>query len=365
MTHAVVVIGGGPAAAAVVLALLGKQFPVTWLLSVRHQKQAFGEHLSPEGIVPIAQLGIQEILDPMFHLQASGVVSFWGGDEAYERDYIFNPFGMGWNLDRRRFDQYLVDKAIERGANVLHIQQLFLGERQRGTWSLRIRDSAGSAPKPMKASFLVDATGRNAFISRRLGVRPARLDRMIALFSMTTVLPPSEIANNRLMIEPMLDGWWYSLVLRDHRLVAAYLTDADIVPSGKIGLNRFFEERLRGSLHTRDRVACFDASYTLCAIPAHSQFLSPAGGDGWLAVGDACMAFDPLAAGGITKAFRDGLLAEKVIDDALGARGDSIKEYTLVKCAAYTRYRNERREYYQSEKRWPNNPFWERRQRLD
>jgi flavin-dependent dehydrogenase len=363
MIHPVAVLGGGPAAAAVILAILSRGIPVVWLLNRRLQGQLFGEHLNPDAIEPLAQLGLQGILDPSVHQPVSGIISYWGGADAYERDYLFSPYGMGWNLNRYRFDQSLFDVAIARGAEVIDVRRVSLVGRRQGSWILEVSTATDSSR--LEIEFLVDATGRNAFLARRIGVRQTRLDRLMALFSEVTVQESDGAATDkRLMIEPMADGWWYSLMLRENKLIAVYMTDADLLPPGKQGAMQLWEQQLEMSRHTKNRPGPGVALKTFAVTSAHSQHIAVAGGDGWVAVGDACMAFDPLAVGGIVKAFRDGLLAAKVVSEALDGCRESLDTYVVDKKASYANYRNERCAYYQSEKRWPDSPFWMRRQEM-
>ncbi len=95
---------------------------------------------------------------------------------------------------------------------------------------------------------------------------------------------------------------------------------------------------------------------------AQSRRLDPAAGDGWLAVGDAASAFDPLSSSGITKALRSGIFASYAIGDLL-ERGDGsglerYRRYVQDEFEGYTRVRAR---YYAEERRWPESDFWRRR----
>ena len=49
---------------------------------------------------------------------APGTVAVWGSETPYENDFIFNPYGNGWHIDRSRFDAMLARAAEEAGATV-------------------------------------------------------------------------------------------------------------------------------------------------------------------------------------------------------------------------------------------------------
>src|SRR5262249_7288386 len=76
----------------------------------------------------------------------------------------------------------------------------------------------------LRGRWLVDATGRKAFLARKLGCRAKVVDRLIGA---TAVLPRSETAQWTL-IEAVENGWWYSAPLPGARTVFAYMTDSDL-----------------------------------------------------------------------------------------------------------------------------------------
>jgi hypothetical protein len=49
------------------------------------------------------------------HLPSHGIQAAWGSAELFDTDFIFNPYGTGWHLDRRRFDAMLASHADQCG----------------------------------------------------------------------------------------------------------------------------------------------------------------------------------------------------------------------------------------------------------
>jgi flavin-dependent dehydrogenase len=105
-----------------------------------------------------------------------------------------------------------------------------------------------------------------------------------------------------------------------------------------------------------------DEALDLDIRTARTQRLDVIEGDGWLAVGDAAMSFDPLSSEGISKGLEWGRKAAGVA--AAFCRGDrsAAKEYRESLEAAFSEYLVTRYRYYSVEKRWPDAPFWRRRQ---
>jgi flavin-dependent dehydrogenase len=82
---------------------------------------------------------------------------------------------------------------------------------------------------------------------------------------------------------------------------------------------------------------------------------------GWLAVGDAAMAFDPLASQGIAKALDHGKRAASSIAAYLSGDAMSLERLALDLRREYASYRATRADYYRIETRWPESVFWKRR----
>lgn len=83
-------------------------------------------------------------------------------------------------------------------------------------------------------------------------------------------------------------------------------------------------------------------------------------GAGWIAVGDAACAFDPLAGNGILKALVSGIDASLALvrhsneSNAFDNYSDSVR-------MMFSNYLVNRTEFYQREKRWRQSSFWLRR----
>src|SRR5215207_3680880 len=107
----VAIIGDGPAGAAVALALLGRGVAVA-VLGGRIAARV-GEHLAPRAWPSLEALALD--LNARLHRPSPGVASVWGGEEESRRDYLFQPWRCGLNLDRGAFDRQLLDEVTHRG----------------------------------------------------------------------------------------------------------------------------------------------------------------------------------------------------------------------------------------------------------
>ena len=353
------ILGSGPAAFATAIGSAEAGASVTVLKRVvSGAKVTFGEHLAPKAKVYLHQLGLAGVLGVAPQRPSHGITSVWGAAQPHTRDYISNPYGCGWNLDRAAFDRAGLDAARTKGADVFEISRLDAVDRTDNGegWVLAVTTPIGR--RSLTGRFLIDASGRAAVLARRLDLRPVRHDKLVGLYGRITG-QANEEAN--LLVEAVSEGWWYSAPLADGSLVAVFMTDVDLIPAGSKARADFWRSQLRASEATRARIADPPSNPMLHVAPAGSQSLSIHGGPNWLAVGDASMAFDPLAAVGITKALQDGLKAADYAKMALDEGTWSPDAYTGTQNTAFRNYLHQRMNYYRMEQRWPRSLFWQRR----
>ena len=94
---------------------------------------------------------------------------------------------------------------------------------------------------------------------------------------------------------------------------------------------------------------------------AHSGWAEAASGPGWLAVGDAALACDPLSSQGLLNALYSGLMAASALRRALAGDTDALKDYQRIIAQVVDAYRAHLAAWYSLESRWPDLPFWARR----
>ncbi|HEX7137006.1 MAG TPA: FAD-dependent monooxygenase [Vicinamibacterales bacterium] len=322
----VAIAGGGPAGSALAILLRRAGATVVVFERSEYDTARIGETV-PGRIVPLlAKLGVREAFDAENHAPAAATMSCWGSDEPFDRPSIFDPYGGGWHLDRRRFDAMLARAAENAGAVVL-----------RGTPS-RAHDAG--------ADLVVDATGRPAALARARGRRKIALDRLVGIVALG-----EGTLDGRTVIEAARDGWWYSASLPGGRAVFAWMTDADLV-SGDA-----WRAALESAPLTQQRAEAFEPR-SMRMVSAASHCLDAVCDDRWLAVGDAALALDPLSGQGICKALESSIAAASAI---VAGR---LHEYARWHAEELRAYVLERVKHYGLEQRWPAAPFWNRRHQI-
>jgi flavin-dependent dehydrogenase len=354
--------GGGPAGTACAIALSRAGRAVTLLERSSYDLPRVGEALPPEVHRPLSELAVWERFLAEGHTASPGIMCVWGAPEVLlNNDFIANPFGTGWHVDRTRFDAMLAEAAAEAGAEFTKGARLTrIARGSTGLWL--IEASSGEARIGRRARAIVDATGRAAALARRLGIRRIIHDRLIGLWAIVAGRTDHNPADRRTLIEPIECGWWYTALLPNGRHAAALMTDSDLLPAGAAARNAFWRDCLKRAPHTMSRLGLDARDERFRIVPACSSRPEVVVGPGWLAVGDAAMSFDPLSSRGVTWALESGLAAAQAHDTAL--RGDLAPTHAFARRAEadFASYLVGRSAIYTRERRWRDSPFWRRRQ---
>jgi 2-polyprenyl-6-methoxyphenol hydroxylase-like FAD-dependent oxidoreductase len=279
----VVIAGAGLSGSALALTLLRRGLEVTLLSAERAVRPAV-EALPEPTVRLLQQVGLAAALR-----KAGGVVvrGFEGGWEPGGGPRWLD----GWwvHVERSRLAQAALAEAIWRGARVVAAHRASPAQRQDGNrlcWRID-----GSEVQPIA---VVDATGRVARWSRPL----ARAGRQVAaLFN----CPGSSRAEpgRRVRIEA---GWAYRIAHPDQTTVGIVLERGALA-------GRTLPAEAAAALGVAKPQACVFSAHR----PAFAQWAEEPIRGRRLAIGDAALAYDPIAGQGLRFGLASGLAAAAVI----------------------------------------------------
>ena len=221
---------------------------------------------------------------------------------------------------------------------------------------------AATTPARYGPRLIVDATGRSAAFARLQGSSIEALDSQVGLITFRASNRAVDSNSGRVVIESCEHGWWYFTPLRDGRSVCMFMTDADLLAatSGSALVN--WEAQLQQTRHVRSCVEEYPLLTRFIVRVARSQRLDRMSGRGWVAVGDAAIVFDPLSSHGIAKGVEHGVQAADAVLAYLDGDDAALERLSDRFAMEFTDYEQKRLGYYSIERRWPDAPFWRRRQ---
>jgi len=382
----VVIVGAGPAssAAANKLAQMGWQVLV---LEHRPERSGYGESLPPFSVNLVRDL--LSITSERGYRKAGvrafpGNKSAWGNEQLETFDFCTHPSGHGLCVDRGLFDQALQQQASLAGACYLFGAKFSACEpHPQNGWRVSVQytsedaddavDFATASNIQLRTRYLADATGRQASVARSIGIAAQRTDKLCAVVQ----LYRSESSSNEpdyTLLEATENGWWYSNLLPDgqHRIVAFY-SDRDLAVTREASTPSGFDALLNHTRHIKTALQpmSFVKCGTLRGTAACSQRLDSFVANGFVAIGDAAQAYDPLSSQGITKALESGVKAGQLVGYALESAPSLdnapeiakryMERYATAQERLWQRYQQHYQYFYQMQSRWPKAEFWQRR----
>jgi flavin-dependent dehydrogenase len=271
------------------------------------------EMVAPSSLSVFTAAGVAALLDdPAIARSCLGIRRRWGSIETQTDEFLRHPGGRGFTVDRSAFDRVL--RGMAEVAGVAAITGRLCGaSRARGRTLCRIATSLGV--RSISARIAVDATGPSA-LARRMGARHILHERLIAsLHSRST----AGDGHPWLCVDDDIDGWTYSLN----------------GPGRQREIWRVARRPVGGGVR----------------VNASAVRLSDAAGAGWIAIGDAACAFDPIASQGLFHAISTALVAAGIILSTEGLTGESGSLYADAVHATFAHSERGRVGVYRMSKR--------------
>ncbi|WP_309398631.1 NAD(P)/FAD-dependent oxidoreductase [Cerasicoccus maritimus] len=291
--------GAGPAgtAAGILLAEAGLRVVIV-------EKQDFprfriGESLIPAVNATLKKLGVWERMDEAGFLRKYGAEFLYGDGSQVVHNVFAKGFVPGYEytyeVERKRFDQLLLDRAVEAGCEVRQPVAVDSAEQVDQRW--RVKLSNGES---IDAQWFLDASGRGGVLPRRLGMKREEFDHLPRRFAVFNHFrgvqrrPGCEAGNITIVRVP--DGWFWSIPLDAERTSVGLVTARN--EPGKrppeifadcVARNAF----LRGWMADAEPLDDFQ-------VQADYSFRQPRyAGENWFLLGDSACFLDPVFSSGV------------------------------------------------------------------
>lgn len=319
----VLVVGGGPAGSTVSSLLAGKGHRVVLLEKDRHPRFHIGESLLPMNLPIFERLGVLDEVRGI-GVYKPGIEMFSRREPGKSQSFYFDkasgpPFGYAFQVRRSEFDHLLLRNAARRGVEVhegVRVGDVDL--RSGGTTLVRARDEAGEE-RAWACRFLVDASGRNALLSTRLGLkRKNEKHNSAAVFGHFRKVPRSEGPDGgNIRLFWFEHGWFWVIPLNDGVTSVGAVCWPDYLKSRDTDLETFLRRTIAlcPALEPLMREAELDGPAR--ATGNYSYRSTRMWGDGYLLVGDAYAFVDPVFSSGVYLAMNSAVEAAEAVHASL------------------------------------------------
>jgi flavin-dependent dehydrogenase len=359
----VLIIGGGPSGSSTALGLLKySDLSVTLLEQNDLNPIRVGEQVNASLFELLHYLGVskEDFGDDCF-LPGYGSYAAWGSPQLSYRHSVFSTQIDSFQLDREQFDLTLLEKAAAQGARVLPRTKAFDFAQQQDAWLVSARHPT-EGDLQIKAKYLVDASGRQSHVGRKIGASFIKYDELVAVGAFLSPRTARPIAHE-ILLETVEDGWWYYAALPSNQVVVSLFTDAEIVKQQQLQKESNWCDKLAQTTYIKTKVSHTISNEKLWVRNAFSHKTETVDQSGFLAVGDAVASFDPISSMGIGFAISSACHAAKAIVDH-AHHAHALLDYQNSITSIFNQYLETKSMFYKKEQRWNDSPFWKKRNAL-
>ena len=317
------VVGGGPAGSTIATLLAEKGWQVTLLEKAYHPRFHIGESLLPMNLPILERLGVLE------KVRRIGIVKHaaeFVSDRYTDRPQVFrfskamnNRYPYAFEVRRSEFDHVLLQNSVTAGVDVHEgVQVHDVDFHDDGSSVVHATGSDGIRCK-WRTGFVVDASGRDTLISRKMGWKK-RSDKhnSAAVFGhFDDVVRRSGEDEGNISIYWFKHGWFWMIPLRDGSMSVGAVCWPEYLKTRKTSLAEFLtqttmlcpgvSERMQNARPKGDVHATGNFSYK-------SKHLYR---KGCLLVGDSGAFIDPVFSSGVFLAMNAACLGAEAVDGAL------------------------------------------------
>ncbi|HEY2781951.1 MAG TPA: NAD(P)/FAD-dependent oxidoreductase [Steroidobacteraceae bacterium] len=318
----VAVIGGGPAGSTAATLLARQGYKVIALEKARHPRFHIGESLLPMNLPVFERLGVLD------KVRAIGVfkpgADFEANNERGYNNYAFaraigNSPPHAYQVWRQDFDKMLYEHARESGADAREGHEVLQVEQTNARDTrLEVRADDGRSYS-IQARYLVDASGRDAFLSSKKHLRRKNDEHQsAAIFGhfRGAEARAGEDAGN-ISIYRFEYGWMWMIPLPDGVMSIGAVCRPEYLKRRKGRTVEFLIETLHQNPALKARMQHAELIGEVRVTGNYSYDSTQMGGPGWVLVGDAFAFLDPVFSSGVYLAMSGAEQAAQVVDAAL------------------------------------------------
>ena len=321
----VFVIGCGPAGSTIGAMLAQKGRDVAVVDKDRHPRFHIGESLLPLNMPILQELGVWEELNQIgirkdaaeFESHAHGKTVCFAFSEAFDKRWPH-----AFQVRRSEFDHMLLRNAAARGARVhegARVTAVEFGNLARNEDTIITLKLEDGSAQTWRTKFLVDASGRDTFLSDRFAIkRKNKKHASAAIFGhFRNARRNSGSAEGNITIVWFVHGWFWFIPLKDGTTSVGAVCWPAYMKSRTTDPTTFFMQTIAHAPEIAARLKDAELTAPVTATGNYSYYSERMAGDGYLMVGDAWAFIDPVFSSGVYLAMNSAKLGAGVVDAVL------------------------------------------------
>ncbi len=326
-SHDVIIIGGGPAGSSCA-AILGEYgHRVLVLEREKFPRYHIGESLIPFTFGPLERLGMIPKMRAS-HFTKKYSVTFVQPDGRRSQPFYFfarydrESVAQTWQVLRSEFDQMLLDNAREKGAAVREettVTQLLKDDSGK-VIGVEVHNKDGSK-EHLFAKLVIDASGKEAFASNRLGWRIG--DPYLNKIAVWTYYKGSkrepDIDEGATTVAFVPDkGWFWHIPQHNDMVSVGVVAEGKyLTRDGVRDPKEIFHREVEQNQWIREHLVAGTPMGQYWLTSEYSRHSKYGASPGLLLVGDAFAFIDPCFSSGVMLALKSGVLSGEEVHKAL------------------------------------------------
>ncbi|MGF1527284.1 MAG: NAD(P)/FAD-dependent oxidoreductase [Candidatus Competibacterales bacterium] len=314
------VVGGGPAGSAIATLLHRRGYRVVLVEKDTHPRFHIGESLLPLTLPILAELGVLEAV------AATGIPKYgaeFGRDRGRQSIYFAEAMDkihpMAYQVRRAEFDGLLFDNAKAQGVEVHSETKVVAVDLEEEAHAVVETVDASGRGRQWRARFVVDASGRDTLLARKLNLKRKNPRHQSAAifghFRGVARLPGRDAGNISIYWFP--HGWMWLIPLPDAVVSVGAVCWPEYLKTRRCSLEAFLWQTIALCPAAQSRMAEARLAGEARATGNYSYRATAMYGPRHLLVGDAFAFIDPVFSSGVHLALSSAASGAAAIDGHL------------------------------------------------
>ena len=320
-----IVIGGGPAGSTTAALVAHAGFSTLLVEREPFPRFHVGESLMPETYWTFQRLGVLDKMKRSSFVKKLSVqfVSHTGAESQpfFFKQHDPRESSATWQVERAEFDKLLFDNAADKGADCFDrtrvLEVSFDGQRACG---VRLQPAGGSI-RDVSAAVVVDATGQQALLANRLGIKvdnPKLKKAAIWSYYKNARRDPGDHGGATIILHTQgKQSWFWWIPLSNDTTSIGVVADRDYLLKSRGTPADVFHDELAKCPVLVGWLSDAELVNEFRVLKEFSYHTTKHAGDGWVLVGDAWGFIDPIYSSGVFFALKSGELAADAIIEGL------------------------------------------------